>query len=158
MKARKPRSETVGERFVEKFPEVQYQFVQFFSDHLIDCCRTFGGDMQEVVVLAVLGQHHLQNTHRIYPTANARTSEASITASRIADVLNMSRETVRRKLKLLAARGWVRQTETGAWELVGEVGDEAARNDLEGLSMRNMERLARLYVGLEKLVGAPRSN
>lgn len=152
MKSKKTRSETVQDRFVVKLPEVQHQFVQFLADHLVDCCRTFGGDMLELVVLAVLGQRHLQNSHQIDPNANAQTSAASITASRIAEVLGMSRETVRRKLKLLAARGWVRQTETGAWQLVGELGDEAARIDLEGLTMRNMERLARLYVGLEKLV------
>ncbi len=29
--------------FEPRYPEIQYTFVQFVSEHLADCCRTFKG-------------------------------------------------------------------------------------------------------------------
>ena len=75
-----------------------------------------------------------------------------MTASRVADVSGLDRETVRRKLKALAARGWIRQIADRSWEIATDPsGDTKVRRDLDALDARGLERLARLYVALRPI-------
>jgi hypothetical protein len=42
--------------FSSSYLDYQYQFVEFFVDHLVDMSRVFRGDLQLMLILAILGQ------------------------------------------------------------------------------------------------------
>ncbi len=121
----------------------RYHLVEFVTEHLIDCSRAFNGDLQEVLVLAVVGQvfMHVRRQDGVDPATITR----SIAASRIADITGIPRQTVRRKLASLGARGWVEQDETAGWRIViGDDGIGAAHRPLAGLDVRGIQRGIRL--------------
>lgn len=144
------RAGEIETRFQAHYPQVQYHFVQFLSEHLVDCLRTFGGDFDQVVILAVLGQNYLDSYFAVTAPLGGR-PRSPMNATRIADVTGLPRETVRRKLGLLRDRGWIRQSATREWELIGHLDDTAARAGLKGLDQRGIARLAKLHSALEKL-------
>ncbi|MCB1499334.1 MAG: hypothetical protein KDK07_06030 [Bauldia sp.] len=140
--------ETAQRSLREQYPDAQYHFVQFLSEHLVDCARVFEGDLTRMVVLAILGQSLLAE----YRASGKGGPQRSMTASRVADVSGLDRETVRRKLKALAARGWIRQIADRSWEIATDPsGDTKVRRDLDALDARGLERLARLYVALRPI-------
>jgi DNA-binding MarR family transcriptional regulator len=143
------RIEEVEAAFIAQYPGYQYHAVEFLTAHLVDVSRQFGGDFQEMLLLAVIGQVHL---HRMLtqPDAQAGDAEpASISASRLADVTGIPRQTVRRKLAALAGRGWIEQTASAAWRLTVAGDDAPARLDLDGLNRRSIRRMAELFANLE---------
>jgi predicted transcriptional regulator len=113
---------------------IQYHFVQFFVEHLSDASRVFDGDLQEMLVLAVIGQTYMR-------ADELGRENAPINASRIAETTGIPRQTVRRKLQSLEKRGWIQQIEGGAWQLVVEDMEAIARGDLSELDNRGMERI-----------------
>ncbi len=134
----------------------QYRFVEFFVEHLSDVSRAFHGDLQAMIVLALVGQVQMRATRAaveagIDPRA-IPAERVSITASRIADVTRIPRETVRRKLGLLGDKGWVRRNPDGSWRPVVENGEAPARADLAEVDARAIERVARLFRDLENIV------
>ncbi len=42
--------------FEQHYREYQYCFVEFLTEHLADVSRAFDGDLQEMLVLAVIGR------------------------------------------------------------------------------------------------------
>ena len=121
----------------------RYHLVEFVTEHLIDCSRAFDGDLQEVLVLAVVGQVYMNI--RKNADAGAATITRSIAASRIADITAIPRQTVRRKLASLSQRGWIEQDETKGWRIVlhGD-GGAAAHRPLAELDARGIQRVMRL--------------
>lgn len=72
--------------------------------------------MESVLLLATLGQVHLQHAESIVDAGapDDVPHDANLgwmTASRLADVTGIPRQTVRRKLLGLRERGWVEQNE-----------------------------------------------
>ena len=132
------RSETTPGRFIDlprtQYRLIQYHFVQFFVEHLSDASRVFDGDLQEMLVLAVIGQTYMR-------ADELGRNNAPINASRIAETTGIPRQTVRRKLQSLEKRGWIHQIEGGAWQLVVEELEALARYDLAELDKRGMERI-----------------
>jgi DNA-binding IclR family transcriptional regulator len=74
-----------------------------------------------------------------------------MSASRIADVTGLSRETVRRKLDALSDLGWVEQGPDRRWQISKVEGATTLRDDLKDLDSRGLQRLARLYAALTPL-------
>ncbi|WP_371039328.1 MarR family transcriptional regulator [Rhodosalinus sp. FB01] len=154
-------ADILAERFAEEYPRYQYAVVEFMVAHLTDVSRAFHGDLQQALVLAVIGQVRLgagrtaRDAEQVQPAAE----ELSITASRIADVTGIPRETVRRKLKLLQDRGWVDRRADGAWYLVSGADTDTttpARRDFAELEERTRRILTRLVVDLGQLARPPR--
>jgi len=120
--------------------------VEFFTEHLADVSRAFRGDLQQVLLLATVGQMTLR---ALSAAAGGAVSGAadSITASRLADVTGIPRETARRKLALLAARGWIEADDAKGWRIARR-GKRTAkvREDLAGLDRRGVERALRLHL------------
>jgi hypothetical protein len=139
-----------------RYPETQYHFVQFFSEHLVDCYRVFGGDFDQVILLAVMGQRYIEAARDARAIPGRGPDMAWISALRLADVTGLPRETVRRKLKLLAQRGWVVCEKGKGWTLAGDFPAASARDDLKDLDQRGLQRLARLLAALRPLLsGSP---
>ncbi|MCA0404780.1 MAG: helix-turn-helix domain-containing protein [Proteobacteria bacterium] len=151
-----PRLDDVEARFHAEYHVFQYHFVEFFTEHLAECSRVFDGDLQEMLVLALIGQMHLKAHFELTQAGEAlsmqKLEEPQITASRLADASGIPRETVRRKLVKLAGRGWIKQRENGAWHLVLDEDNAAARRDLEGLDKRGVARVAQLYRKLSRML------
>lgn len=135
-------------RFRDDYPRFQYAYVTFIADHLADVSRIFGGDLQPAVILAILGQRHLQALAA--EAAGAPPLSPAMAASRIADATAIPRETVRRKLAVLESRGWIRRLADGRYELAVVDGDVPAREDLRALDERGIGRAARLLAELRR--------
>ena len=155
---RTARAEEVRRALAAEYHAYQYRFVEFFIEHLSDVSRAFRGDLQSMIVLALVGQVYLRANaaarERGRDPSDVPPERLSITASRIADVTSIPRETVRRKLQALERRGWIRRNADGSWRLVADGKTAAAREDLADMDRRAMERVARLFRDLEGIVAA----
>lgn len=144
--------ELLALRFAEDYSRYQYAFVEFLTAHLTDIARAFDGDLQQPLILAIIGQvrlrarRHAEATGGVLPPPDA----LSITASRLADVTGIPRETVRRKLKLLEARGWIARRPDGAVFLAADASGDVvpARRHFAEQDERTRRQVARLVIEL----------
>jgi DNA-binding MarR family transcriptional regulator len=155
---RSRRAAAVAAALDEQYIAYQYRFVEFFIDHLSDVSRAFRGDMQAMLVLALIGQSWINavrtaQAEGIEP-ADLPPKRASTSASRIADITGIPRQTVRRKLTALEKRGWITRNEDGSCRLAHTDGQTAAKRDLSDIDRRALRRVARLFADLEALVAA----
>lgn len=144
--------------FSAHYFEFQYRFVDFFVEHLEDLSRVFKGDLQLMLVLAVVGQVKIRIVHDAV-MAGASASEAvllksGITASQIAEIISVPRQTVRRKLARLRELGWVEQNTDQTWSILPEGDTTSVRLALADADRRAIARVADLFVSLEGLVAA----
>jgi DNA-binding MarR family transcriptional regulator len=132
----------------DNYAYFQYYLVEFVTEHLIDLAQTFDGDLQQVLVLAVIGQTFLNGGDMAW----SETGETArgISASRISDVIRVPRQTVRRKLEALRARGWIEQCTDQTWRMVIRDGQAIAAEDLAGVDARGMNRGLRLALAFIK--------
>lgn len=147
------RREQLSDCFAENYIAYQYALVEFFAEHLSDVSRSFGGDLEQVMVVAILGQRRLAVLRGGTPEDPSSTQGMSISASRLADATGIPRETVRRKLALLKDRGWAVQGADGSWALAADETSAGSlvRRDLAELDLRARRRVARLVAALERL-------
>jgi hypothetical protein len=140
--------------FLENYPDVQYHYVQFLAEHLTDCRKTLGGDFDDLMLLAVLGQRFLQARRDYHAGDTGAEARVWMSALRISGVTNVPRESVRRKLARLAARGWVSQDHAHGWRIAGTFDEAKAKVGLADLDRRGIERLAKLVTALLPLLQA----
>jgi hypothetical protein len=138
--------------YIKNYTKMQYHWVQFFSEHVSDSSRQFGGDLQMMLVLAIVGQCALEQ-FREQRLGDIEPQEvAGISASSLADITGIPRQTVRRKLQALAAKGWIAQNSDGSWAIVIDSQGSPAARDLHELDRRGIRRIARLSARLSRLV------
>ncbi len=158
-KAQKNLSELYEGLYLSSYLLMQYNFIEFFSEHLVDVCRVFDADLQSVVVLALVGQSELSARIRSnFHTQGAMPAEAvvgrppGVNASSIAEISGIPRETVRRKLEGLAKRGWIERDSRGLWRIAQQEGEAvAARRQLVDLELRSMKRISRFLGAMHAL-------
>jgi hypothetical protein len=152
------RAAALVEKFGADYQTYQYAFVDFLVDHLTDLSRAYGGDFQQIMVLAIIGQKWLHAIHDNVAASELGSGALAISASRLADVTGIPRETVRRKLALMQAKGWIRQGPDGAWSLAVDEStkDLPAYRDHSEIDMRARWRVARLVVALESVGRYPK--
>lgn len=157
-KKRNGRAEEIEAVFSANYLAYQYQFVEFFIEHLTDVSRKFQGDLQAMIVLGIVGQMHIRETRIAVQAGRSpldlQSDRVSITASRIADVTSIPRQTVRRKLTELEKRRWLVRNPDGSFRLAMTDGVSYAGQDLADVNRRSILRVARLFRDLEKLVTA----
>lgn len=140
------------------YPTVQYHFVQFLAEHLTDCRKSLGGDFDDLMLLAVLGRRFILARRDQEAGDVAAEGRIWMSALRIADVTGVPRESVRRKLNRLAARGWVTHDPEHGWGLAGPLENATARMDLGELDQRGLDRPGKLMIALLPIVTAARPN
>ncbi|NBB70638.1 MAG: helix-turn-helix domain-containing protein [Alphaproteobacteria bacterium] len=149
-----PTAEETAERFLQNYVRFQYAFIEFLAEHLTDVSREFGGDLQPPMILAVLGQRILlwqAEADRAVAGEGTPPWSPTMATARIADVTGIPRETVRRKLADLEARGWIARDADGKWG-IARVGERApARDALAELDRRGVARVAKLHTVLRDL-------
>lgn len=138
----------VQKRIEASYFPVQYAFVQFFTEHLVDLVDTFEGYLTQMLVLAVLGQRRLESQFDGHDESQC--GKACMSASRIADVLHLPRQTVNRKLAALKARGWIENHPKKGWYIVGDASHSPAKAAFSDFEDRFNKRLARLYIQLRQ--------
>ena len=150
------RVEFLAQRFAEEYPSYQYVLVEFLTAHMSDISKAFNGDLQQALVLAVIGQVRLRARRQAHIKGDALPppEELAITASRLADVTGIPRETVRRKLKLLEARGWIARRPDGAVHIVSDMSgrDVPARRHFAEQDERSRRQVALLFTELSHLL------
>lgn len=107
--------------------------VDRFTELLIELRRHFHGDLDRMLVLAIVGSRTLPDRrirHRSYREFRAGdypgTEPSPINVQSISDTSGIPRETVRRKIGALERAGWVRRLENGHLVVT-----DKARRDLE---------------------------
>ena len=153
------RAAALSAAFRDEYAEYQYRFVEFFTEHLADVSRAFGGDLQQAMVLAIVGQVRLRAVREAVARGEALAPILpgdGTTASRIADVTGVPRETVRRKLNALRSKGWINQGDDRLWRVVADADGlgTPVRRDLGDVDERILSRVARLVADLESVAGA----
>ena len=91
--------------------------VDALTRHLVECRRACDGDLDLFLVLTIIGErtftHHKAPStmsHAEFVERSVETLEpAAINLQSIADYSGIPRETVRRKIETLVAKGWVRR-------------------------------------------------
>jgi hypothetical protein len=152
-------SEVCYQAFRTHYYVAQYHWVQFTTEWLAECSRAFKGDLQMMVILAVVGQPHLE--HRLGPERRDEDGQPvlrSVNASRIADVTGIPRETVRRKLERMAQLGWVQQMPDASWSIRmtdGVAPVREAMGPIEDASMRKVSRFVANFVPLTRRLPGP---
>jgi Fic family protein len=100
--------------YLNHYNATQYHWVQFFSEHMADVSRALGGDLQQALILAVVGQAALEHVRNRRDRAAAQHELGGVNASRLSDITGIPRQTVRRKLDLMARQGWIAQRTDGS--------------------------------------------
>jgi hypothetical protein len=91
-----------------------------FCELLVVLRRHFGGDLERMLVLAIIGSRTLargridgMSYDQVMAGDRAEGERAPINLQSIADYSGIPRETVRRKLRDLERLGWIRRREKG---------------------------------------------
>lgn len=129
------------------FGAIWPQHVMNLVDHLIACRKTLG-DMDVLLILAVIGDRNLsdRNTDKsltfaqLFENGAARPSREDINVQCIADYTGIPRETVRRKTQDLIERGWVMRTEKGYLAVTAK-----CREDLAATTEHGVDYLANMF-------------
>lgn len=139
-------AEEASRLFTENFAEAQYGFVEFFADHLSACSRAFEGDLQKMLILALVGQAYIAALRR----SDGEEIDAAINASRIADITAIPRQTVNRKLRAMARQGYLRRQPLG-WILNVQAGQSVAGQQLATLRANQIETVSRFLAAFDRI-------
>jgi hypothetical protein len=130
-----------------------HHVTEFMAAHLADCCAVFDGDLHKMLVFTILAQRYLRDELASQADREAPVEERrGISATRIAAQTGMPRETVRRKLVALQARGWVEKFGRADWRIAINGGHAAAGVELEDFIQREIRRVLRFARALKPIV------
>jgi hypothetical protein len=114
-----------------------------FCELLVTLRRHFGGDLDRMLVLAIIGSRTLSRgriddlCYDRFMDGKRANAAAPINLQSIADYSGIPRETVRRKLKDLEQSGWIARRDKGCL-----VATAKAAEDLEPATLATMRYLA----------------
>lgn len=135
----------VDQDILQRFGEVWPRHVSALMQFLLECRRHFDGDLDMFLLMVIIGDRTFSTRH-VRPDLDylqwntmgvADVPPEDINIQSIAEFSAIPRETVRRKLKELAARGWVRRDERGYFAATSK-----AKQDLEPLTLTSLKYLS----------------
>lgn len=136
--------------------ELSYLTGRFLHEHLIRVHAAFDGDMTAAIVLGTIAHHYIQRYYeevaRDSPRGLDRLVEAGDHLSRVRACNAMSvsaatgipRETVRRKVRWLVAKGWVSVGKRGQLSIVPGMSKDFEAFDVE--TTQRFHRAAREFL------------
>ena len=104
---------------IDNFASIYPSYLEGVSHLLITLRKACGGDLDKALIMAVIGERHFakrvsKDTPKLDSLgATEVTPGPSVNALSIAQFTEIPRETVRRKVKALVERGWVRVDRQG---------------------------------------------
>lgn len=135
-----------------RFGRIHAQHSGALTRYLVECRRACDGDLDLFLIMAIVGERTFNAIHA--PESMSHSDFVSGTVGQIeplpinlqsiADFSGIPRETVRRKLALLIARGWVVRGQHGYVTATDE-----ANHALEGLTRSTVRYLADLETMLQ---------
>ena len=139
--------------YLSRFAEFHFMWTVFFVGHMSDVRRQFD-DLEDALLLSALGMNPLAEILKLSkaqgdPVSHAFGSfpriHAPTNAMRLAELTSIPRQTVRRKLKAFAAKGWVEQKADGTWHIKqNNDGGSAVSQDLLSLNAKLIQDISRL--------------
>jgi hypothetical protein len=130
-------------RIRERHRELSYVTGRFMTEHLIRVHRLFEGDLTAAIVLATVAQHSLQRYYdQVGREAPGRfdpllAADEHLPHLRTCNAMSVSaatgvpRETVRRKARWLAQKGWLSIGERGRLSVVNGISKDFKDFDIE---------------------------
>lgn len=149
-------------RMRERHRELSYVMGQFMTEHLIRVHRLFEGDLTAAIVLATVAQRNLQRYYDEVGRDAPQGFDALVDADehlphlRPCNALSVSaatgvpRETVRRKVRWLVAKGWLSIGERGQLCVVNGMS-----KDFQDFDIETTERLLACMQALTRVLDAP---
>lgn len=137
----------IDEQLTQNFGRIWPQHVAALTQFLIECRRSFDGDIDLFLVLCVIGDRTFSARHAPADinfeswngTAVKNIPSEDINVQSLSDFSGIPRETVRRKLNILIEKGWVERDERGYITAT-----EKAKQDLSPLTMASLVYLTRM--------------
>lgn len=141
----------------ENFGRIWPQHLKAFTRLLVQLHAAFDGDLELLLVLAVIGDRTRQENWapELLTYTNLTRGEGlenfqlPVNIQSVADYSGIARETVRRKVNILQKKGWIRRAENGNLY----VSDRAA-TDLENATGDSITYLAKM-LSVFNAVGRP---
>ncbi len=128
------------------FGRIWPQHVGSLTAFLIECRAAFDGDLDMMLVLAVIGDRTFSQRHADpnldfdgFQRAEVMTPTEDINIRSIAEFSSIPRETVRRKVTQLVEKGWVERNADGFLRAT-----QKAKQDLEPLTQTSIRYIARM--------------
>ena len=133
--------------------EISYLTGRFLGEHLIRVYHLFDGDLPAAIVLATVAQHNLQRFYEVVARSSGEgfdelvESERHVAHMRHCNALSVSaatgvpRETVRRKVRMLEEKGWLKVGERGQLLIAPRIGRRFVAFDQQ--TATEFERYAR---------------
>ncbi len=136
-----------GDRLERNFGKLHAQHVAAFTRHLIECRRACDGDLDLFLVLTIIGERTFNPrfapdamTHAEFLEGTVGSVEPlAINLQSIADYSGIPRETVRRKIEQLIAKGWVQRDELRFVTATDQANDEL--RDLTASTLRYLREI-----------------
>lgn len=137
----------IDKSILANFGHVWSRHVLSLTHFLIACRKNFDGDIDLFLVLCVIGertfsQRNVKPDMKYDEWASANVKEVAaenINVQSIADFSGIPRETVRRKLRILIAKGWVERDEQGFVRAT-----QKAKTDLQPLTTASLQYLSEM--------------
>lgn len=137
----------IDEAITRDFGVIWPRHVSSLTQFLIDCRKTFDGDLDLFLVLCIIGDRTFSAQHAPSDMDFDAWTEASssavpsieINAQSLSDYSGIPRETVRRKLNILVEKGWVERDERGFITATSR-----AKEDLAPLTKSSLLYLSRM--------------
>lgn len=126
--------------------ELSYIVGGFMTDHLIRLYAAFDGDLAAAIVLGTIGQHYIQHYYetvareshsgldRLVDEGHHLARVRTCNAMSVSAATGIPRETVRRKVRWLVAKGWVTTGRRGELALVPGMSRHFEGFDLETIT------------------------
>jgi DNA-binding FadR family transcriptional regulator len=115
--------------------EVTYVLGRFMTEHFIRVYKAFDGDLTAAIVLgtAEVGEKAAEGFHRLAERGEHLPHARPCNAMSISQSTGIPRETVRRKIRQLVAKGWLRKAGPDKLIVTSLPGRHFAEFDLETL-------------------------
>lgn len=128
-----------------RFGRIHARHAGALTRYLVECRKACDGDLDLFLIMAIVGERTFSAarapesmSHDEFVTGTVgKVAPLPINLQSIADFSGIARETVRRKLELLIARGWVVRGEHGY-----VTATDAANQDLQDLTRSTLRYLA----------------
>jgi hypothetical protein len=140
--------------FDKHFGKIHARHSGALNRYMIECRKACDGDLDLFLIMAIVGERTFTATHA--PDTMSHEDFVSgtvgnidplpINLQSIADFSGIPRETVRRKLELLIARGWITRGENGY-----VTATDMANHALQGLTQSTLRYLADLKAVFEQM-------
>jgi hypothetical protein len=134
------------------YVEVQHHAIEFFVAQLIDFRKVFDGDLDEMLIFLLLARYHLREEVIHTPSDVEYFPVHSLSLTRLSEITEIPRETVRRKLLAMEKRGLVQKDAQDKWQVSVRHGSPVIRTKYAEYWQREMKRLVRLVKALAPFV------